>query len=233
MTGRYDDLSDEELRRRLAAELPRYPAPAQLRRAVRASMSARAPRAPWLAPALSAMATALALLIFFVPMLPRLVPTDPGERLVRAVVSEHTRTLLWGARWGEVVPAVLPELARDTGVALARALEGDERLTLVAAEPVYVERRRGVAMHYRDSEGHLVSYVAVPLPGFTVPDRDRVQIDRWRPALVRDSGFAAWLWREGDIACVIVSDRVSDAELETFKDYFRRLRLTTEALPAS
>ena len=233
MTGRYDDLSDEELGRRLAAELPRRMAPAHLRRAIlAAAQQARPVRAPWFAPAISALAMALVLILFFVPILPRRVPLDPTERLVRAVVSEHTRTLMWGARRGEVVPAAFTELARQTGVSLNRAFAGDDQLALVAADPVYVDRHRGVALHYRDADGHLVSYVAVPAPGVTVPDRDRVQIDRYRPALVRDNGFAAWLWREGDVACVIVSDRVSEAELEIFKDYFRRMRAATEPLAA-
>jgi hypothetical protein len=49
---------------------------------------------------------------------------------------------------------------------------------------------------------------------------------------MRDSGFAAWVWRQGEIACLIVSDRISDAEMETFKDYFLRLRTSTDPLPA-
>jgi anti-sigma factor RsiW len=232
MTGRYDDLSDEELGRRLAAELPRHAAPAHLSRAIRASTPTRVPRPVWLAPAVAALATAMLLVLFFVPVLPRAVPADPTERLVRGVVSEHARVLMWGARHGDVVPATLPELSRETGVSLTRSFIGDEQLRLVAAEPVYVDRRRGIAIHYRDPEGHLVSYMAVPAPGIAIPDHLRVQIDRYRPALVRDSGFAAWLWRQGDLACVIVSDRISADELETFKDYFKRLRAATEPLPA-
>ena len=94
-----------------------------------------------------------------------------------------------------------------------------------------VDRRRGIALHYRDTEGHLVSYIAVPAPGIAVPDRERVQVDRYRPALVRDSGYATWLWRQGDIACLIVSDRISDGEMDTLKQYFVRMRAATEPLP--
>jgi hypothetical protein len=228
MTGRYDELSDEELGRRLAAELPRRTAPAHLRRAILGATPARTPRMAWITPAVSALATALVMVLFLVPTLPRLVPADPSERLVRAVVSEHTRTLMWGSRSGDVVPAAFTELTRETGVSLSRAFAGDDRLTLVAADPVYVDRHRGIALHYRDSDGHLVSYVAVPAPGVTVPDRARVQVDRYRPALLRDNGFATWFWRQGDVAVLIVSDRISEAELETFKDYFRRMRAATE-----
>ena len=222
--------SDETLGARLRAELPRHAAPAHVRAAVaRASAPARRPT-PWLAPVLAAAATALVLGLVFMPMLPRFV--HPTEQLVRSVVAEHTRTLMWGARSGDVVPAGFTDLTRETGVSLARAFAGDDQLTLVAADPVYVDRRRGIALHYRDADGHLVSYVAVPAPSVVVPDRSRVQIDRYRPALLRDSGFATWLWRQGDVVCLIVSDRVSEVELETFKDYFRRMRAATEPLSA-
>jgi len=231
MTGRYDDLSDEQLGRRLAADLPRHASPPHLRRAILAAATPRPARVAWLTPAVTAMATALVLLLFVVPTLPRIVPPNPTDRLVRAVVSEHTRTLMWGARGGEVVTAAVPELSRATGVNLTRMFVGDDRLTLVAAEPVYVDRHRGIAIHYRDVEGHLVTYMAVPAQGIAVPDRDRVQIDRYRPALLRDSGFAAWLWRQGDIACLLVSDMISEGERDKFKDYFMRVRRATE--PAS
>ena len=232
MTARYSEFSDEELGRRLAAELPRHMAPPHLARAVRASIPQRSLRPAWLAPSVAALATALLLVLAFVPMLPRSVPIDPTERLVRAVVNEHTRMVMWGARRVDVVLATLPELSRETGLNLNRAFIGDDQLALVSAEPVYVDGRRGIAIHYRDLDGHLVSYIAVPAEGVRVPDARRVAVDRWRPALMRDNGYAAWVWRQGDIACLIVSDRISEAEMETFKDYFKRLRVSTEPLPA-
>ena len=232
MTGPYDDLSDEQLGRRLAADLPRHTAPPHLRRTILASATPRPARIPWLMPAVSAMATALVVLLFVVPTLPRIVPPNQTDRLVRAVVSEHTRTLMWGARGGEVVTAAVPDLSRAAGVSLTRMFMGDDRLTFVGAEPVYVDRHRGIAIHYRDVDGHLVTYMAVPAQGIAVPDRERVQIDRWRPALLRDSGFATWLWRQGDIACLIVSDMVSEVERDKFKDDFVRLRVATEPISA-
>ena len=47
-----------------------------------------------------------------------------------------------------------------------------------------------------------------------------------------DNGFLAWVWKHGDLACFLVSDMVSEAELETFKDYFVRVRTATEPVPA-
>ena len=101
-----DPVSDEALGSRLAAELPRHAAPARLRGAL--FRPARPSIRPWLSAAVSAAATALLLFLVFISMLPRIVPADPVQRMVRSVVAEHTRTLMWGARRPDVIPAALP-----------------------------------------------------------------------------------------------------------------------------
>jgi len=221
--------SDEQLGRRLVAELPRYSAPPSLRVAIVERLDPAPTRRPaWLSPLLAAMATAMVLLMFMLPALPRITPSDPTEQMVRAVVSEHSRALMWGARQSQVIPTALPYLAEQSGIDLSRAFVGDEALTFVSAEPVYLLRQRGLAVHYRDTDGHLVSYIALPGDNLKVPDRERVQIDRYRPALVKDSGFVTWVWRQRDVACFLVSDMVSVDDLERFKDYFLRVRASTE-----
>ncbi len=77
-----------------------------------------------------------------------------------------------------------------------------------------------------------MTYTVLPAPGLPVPDRRRVQIDRFRPALLHEDGFSAWVWKHGDLACFLVSDMVSEADLERFKDYFVRVRTATEPVPA-
>ncbi|HVG78497.1 MAG: hypothetical protein ABW216_03675 [Candidatus Rokuibacteriota bacterium] len=232
MSERFDDTSDEMLGRRLAGELPRHTAPARLRVSIVDAATPRSRRPAWLMPMLTAAATAMVLVLAVMPVLPRIVPADPVQRYVRAVVSEHSRAIMWGARHGEVLPTALPWLTQESGISLNRVFVGDERLTFVAAEPVYLERQRGVAIHYKDSDGHMISYVALPAVGLTVPDRERVQIERWRPALLRDSGFASWVWKQGDVGCFLVSDMVSTDDIERFKEYFVRIRVATEPVPA-
>ncbi len=232
MSERIDDTSDEVLGRRLAAELTRHTAPARLRVTIVEAATPRSRRPVWLMPMLSAAATAMILVLVVMPVLPRIVPADPVQRYVRAVVSEHSRAIMWGARHGEVLPTALPWLTQESGIALSRVFVGDERLEFVAAEPVYLERQRGVAIHYKDSDGHMISYVALPALGLTVPDRERVQIEKWRPALVRDSGFASLVWKQGDVGCFLVSDMVSSDDIERFKEYFVRIRVSTEPVPA-
>jgi len=232
MSERFDDTSDEILGRRLAAELTRHSAPARLRVTIIEAATPRSRRPVWLMPMLSAAATAMILVLAVMPVLPRIVPADPVQRYVRAVVSEHSRAIMWGARHGEVLPTALPWLTQESGISLSRVFVGDERLVFVAAEPVYLERQRGVAIHYKDADGHMISYVALPATGLTVPDRERVQIEKWRPALVRDSGFASLVWKQGDVGCFLVSDMVSSDDIERFKEYFVRIRVSTEPVPA-
>jgi hypothetical protein len=174
----------------------------------------------------------MVLVLAVMPVLPRIVPADPAQRYVRAVVSEHSRAIMWGTRHGELLPTALPWLTQESGISLNRVFVGDDRLTFVAAEPVYLERQRGAAIHYKDTDGHMITYVALPAVGLVVPDRERVQIERWRPALLRDSGFASWVWKQGDIGCFLVSDMVSADDVERFKEYFVRIRVATEPVPA-
>jgi hypothetical protein len=227
------DPSDEGLGQHLASQLPRYSAPVHLRATILAPPAAQLPRLPWLSPLVAAAATALVLVLVGAQYLPRTAAPDTTALLMRAVVSEHSRALMWGSRRAEIMPAALPQLAAESGVALTRVFMGDDRLSFIAAEPVYLDRTRGVALHYRDVEGHLVTYVALPERRLTVPERRRVQIGRWRPALLHDdTGFVSWVWRQGDLACFLVSDLVSDGELDRFKDYFVRVRTETEPKPA-
>lgn len=225
-------LGDDGLGARLARELTRHPAPPHVRQAILRAAEPAPLRPAWVAPALSAAATALLLLLVGVALLPARVPADPARQLVLAVVDEHTRAVLWGARHREGLPTALPWLARESGIGLKQAFAGDERLGFVGAEPVYLGGQRGVALHYRDADGYLVTYVALPAGTLTVPDRRRVQVERFRPALIQEGDFAVWLWRQGDVACVIVSGMPARERLDRFKEYFVRVRVATEPYPA-
>ena len=229
MSENFPDASDDALGRRLAAELTRHLAPAHVRAAILRSAQPRPGRVAWRAPAVAALATALTVSLLFVALLPTSLPADPVERLLRAVVAEHMRTVMWGARRPDIIPTV----TQESGIGLARAFSGDDRLTFSAAETVFLDRRRGVALHYRDLDGHLITYVVLPAQGVAVPDRMRVQVDRWRPALLRDAGYATLMWKQADFVCLLVSDMVSPTDIQQFKDYFVRVRAATEPVPGS
>ena len=208
-------------------ELPRYRAPSRLRGAILQAAAPRpAARGGW--PILSAAATAMAMTLLLISVLPRGVPADPLQRAIRAIVAEHTRILIWGQAPTQVVPASLPWLTQETGIGLQRIFFGDSVLHFAAGEPIYLEGQRGVAFHYRDPDEHMVSYMVLPAPGLAVPEGHRVQIAHYRPALTRSEGFAILVWKHGELASFLVSDMVSEADLESFKGYFLRIRETSE-----
>lgn len=225
------DLSDDALSHQLQTELPRYTAPAQLRAAIGAA-AVRPRRPAWLAPSLAALSTAAVILLFLLPMLAATSHPDPVQQLVRAVVSEHSRAVMWGTRSSTFMPAASSWLTQESGIALARVFAGDDALSLIGAEPVYLLRERGVALHYRDHADHVLTYVALPAPTLQLPERYRVAVASWRPVLVQDGGFAVWVWKHGDLVCFLVSDMVTVDEIERFKDYFVRVRTATEPLLA-
>ena len=140
---------------------------------------------------------------------------------------------MWGARSSTIMPTASSWLTQESGIALARVFAGDDTLWLVNAEPVYLERERGVALHYRDHDGHFLTYVALPAPAVQAAGARARQ--SWRPGgrcLLRDAGFATWVWRHGDLVCFLVSDMVTADETERFKEYFVRVRTATEPLLA-
>jgi hypothetical protein len=213
-------------------DLPRYPAPAQLRAAILRA-AGPSPAGRWWWPAgLSAAATAMAMALLWVSVLPRVAPADPLQRAIRAIVSEHTRILIWGETHPQAIPQIIPaslsRLEEETGIGLERAFVGDSVLRFVAAEPIYLEEQRGIAFHYTDPGEHLVSYLVLPAPGLAVPERSRVQVARYRPGLARNQGLAILVWKHGDLASFLVSDMVAEADLERFKGYFLRIREATK-----
>ena len=218
------DWSDEQLGRRLATELPRHTAPSHLRAAVARAAGRVGSRPTWRLPVFASMATAMAAALLFITVLPRSGFDEPLERVTRGVVAEHARTILWGSR-------TVLNVDEQAGVRLARRFNGDERLNFINAEPIYIDRRLGIALHYRDVDDHLITYVVLPGHGLSVPDRKRVQVDRFRPGVWEDGGFATIAWKQDDFMCLLVSDMVSPTDLARFKQYFLTLRSNTE--PAS
>src|ERR687895_196933 len=79
--------------------------------------------------------------------------------------------------------AIVAATQRQSGITLARVFAGDDVLWLMSAEPVYLDRERGIALHYEDRDGRFLTYVALPAPKLKLPDRDRVQVDRFKPML--------------------------------------------------
>ena len=227
---------DGGIGRLLRERLPRHPAPPVLRAAVVEALMPGRPRQPWwvlwLPPAFSAVATALIMLLYLAPSLPSAPGSDPVQLVTRAVLAEYARSVFWGENRSDVVPAALHQAMEESGIALSWVFTGDEDIQLINAKPTYLEGRRGIELTYQDVSGHTVAYIIVPGGSVTLPaDRGRVQIDRWRPLVRKENGFSLILWRQQGMLCVMVSDLVSDEDLTRFKQYFVKVRSSTEPYP--
>jgi hypothetical protein len=219
----------DDITRLLRARLPRHQPPASLRVSVVQTLSpSERGRRPllWLAPGLSALATVMIMLLWMLPALPR--SNDPLMLLSRAVMSEHARAVLWGPSRADAVPGALPRVMDESGVLLSWVFMGDEDIRLVNAEPTFLEGRRALALTYQDRDGHSVSYIIARGPNVAIPDRGRVQIAKWRPLVTKDDGFSMIVWKQSGLVCLMVSDLVSNDDLNRFKDYFIKVRSSTE-----
>jgi anti-sigma factor RsiW len=227
-----DQRDDDALRRLLKERLPRFPPPSHLRAAIVMAADRETPRrgwgALWMPPAAAAAAMALVMLLWIAPSLPTTTPGDPVRLLAHAVISDHARTILWGESRADVVPAVLPRAMEESGVALSWVFAGDDVIQLVNAQPTYLEGRRGIELTYRDADGHAVTYIVLPAGPLALPERGRVQIERWRPLVRTEGGFSFIIWKQQNLLCLLVSDLVSDADLAKLKQYFVKVRSSTE-----
>jgi hypothetical protein len=231
MTNDIDSNGPDEIARLLRERLPRHPAPAGLRASVVEALDppdGRRRPSLWIPPALSALATAMVMVLWLAPALPRSSP-DQMQRLSRAVMSEYARAVFAEeVNNPDSVPAALPRVMRDSGVLLNWVFTGDADIKLINAQPAYLEGRRALALTYQDRDGHSVSYIISRVPNVAIPDRDRVQIARWRPLVRTEDGFSLIVWKQAGLVCVMVSDLVSDTDLARFKEYFIKVRSSTE-----
>jgi len=226
---------DPELGRWLRDRLPRHPAPAPLRAAVLQALEPEGRRPlrdwKWMAPSVAALATAMVMVMWMATGLPSLRSTDPIQRISRAVVTEHARTLSWAQGDSDLVPAALPRVMEESGVILNWVFTGDEEIHLVSAQPTYVDGHRGMSLGYMDRNGHAVTYVIVPSGGVTLPEEGRVQIERWRPLIRRENGFSLILWKDKGMLCAMIAALVSESDLARLKEYFVKVRSRTELAP--
>jgi hypothetical protein len=232
MTTDIDDHGGEadEIARLLRERLTRHQAPAHLRVSVVETLSppgARRRPSLWLPPALSALATAMVMLLWLAPALPR-SGGDPLQLLSRAVMTEHARAVLWGEARPDAMQGALPHVMDESGVLLNWVFLGDQDIQLVNAQPTFLEGRRALALTYQDRDGHSVSYIIARGPNVAIPERGRVQIAKWRPLVTKDNGFTLIVWKQSGLVCVMVSDLVSDDDLGRFKEYFVKVRSATE-----
>jgi hypothetical protein len=228
-----DQAGDDPIVTRLLREqLPRHPASPRLRAAM-LELIEPPPRSrwrrTWLAPALSALATAMIATLLIVPRLAVIPPgVDSLSLLVHGAVAEQAHNMAWGQVRPDVAPAILTRAMEDSGIPLTWVFMGDQELQFVNARATLVEGHRALALAYQSADGHAVTYVILPGRTVVLPDRGRVQIERYRPVLRQVNGFSLILWKQQGLLCALVSDLVSEDDLTRLKQHFLRIRSATE-----
>ena len=188
-------MDDRELDERLAS-LPRHAVPAALRAKLEAMTPVARPRRAWLAPMISALASA-AIVLLIVTLWPR---GGAGDRSIdREAVADHLR-LVYSDHPLDVAAsdmhAVRPWFTGKLDFAPVLRFDGDDTYTLVGgAVGVFVDRKCAVIAWRKKL--HAITLIVVPAAGLDFPAAPRAG---------RDRGFATLLWRQGDLGYALVSD---------------------------
>lgn len=239
--GRGHDGVDSELRdqagddpvmgRLLRERLRRHPAPPHLRAAV-ARMMEPEPRArrwrTWLTPALSAAATALVAALLVAPRLPGPTGLDRLQLLAHAAVAEQAHSMARRDLRPDLAPARLTRAMEESGIPLTWVFVGDEDLAFVDARATLVRGHRAMALAYQTADGRAVTYVVLRGVAVALPERGRVQIDRYRPLLRQVDGFGLIIWQQEGLFCALVSDLAPGDDVARLKRHFLKVRAATE-----
>src|SRR5207244_13387730 len=142
------DNEPDETGHLLRGALPRWPAPARLRRAVMEALNpveARSRPSLWLPPALAALAAAMVMVLWLAPALRR-ETGDQVEYISRAAISEHARAVLWSDTRADLLPVALPRVVEESGITLNWVFTWYDDRQLIGAVPSVVQGRTAIAL---------------------------------------------------------------------------------------
>ncbi len=162
-------------------------------------------------PGRAALAAALLTALLLAPSLYFLLAprAEPIHVLTQASLAEHSRAALsrgWRAEWADR-GALLAYLRETLGLPLERLFVGDPDLELLEVYPSVVMGEKGVAILYRDRTGRTSTLLVLPGRGLTIPARNRMQIETFRPYLARADRHNLLIWKQGDLAYSLVSEQ--------------------------
>jgi anti-sigma factor (TIGR02949 family) len=204
---------EAHLRLLVRTRAPRYQAPPELRARVMALTAPAPPRRwfegaswlrghPWrlrgLTAATAMLAVAAGLLLFR--------PTDPTTSLMARAVSEHA----------EYVRETMPKPAPESGPLLASlqaglpyavepVFRGDDDVRLVATVKGELSATTACLV-YRSATGRYSSLFLMPGAGTPIPAEGRLAIESFTPHHRVVAGRQLLLWKQRDLAYLLVSD---------------------------
>ncbi len=211
--------ADAELRALVRAKAPRYTAPLQLRTRIQGMLSATAPArtAParssgwrtWIVGhhwAVGGLARAVAI-VCLVWAGSFWMARDPVSLLAARAVDEHAEYVKETMTRPAADPlAVVRELQGQLGFPLAPVFPGDAQMQLVAGLVTDLSGKRAATFVYRDGANRYATLFLMPEAGIVIPAEGRLPIDTFKPHHRVVSNRQLFLWKQGSLACLLVSD---------------------------
>ncbi len=203
----------EKVRALVRGQAPRYAAPQALQARLRSLLGQAPPRRsgwrdrlgrhPWM---VGSLAGAVAVLLLAGGGLLWLV-RDPVSPLLARAVAEHVEYV----RATMDRPAADPEgvvraLKGQVAFPLGPVFPGDDQVQLVAGMLSDLGGRQAATFIYRDSSGRYVTLFLMPEAGIPIPEKGRMPIQTFKPYHREEAGRHLLLWKQRDLACLIVSD---------------------------
>jgi anti-sigma factor RsiW len=209
------DLQTEaEIRALIRAQAPRYPAPPGLRTRIQAHMAASSSGGwsvwrDWLRAhvwATSGLAGAVAV-VLCVWAGTLWLAKDPVSLMMTRAVNEHAEYVKEMMNRPAPDPqALVGELRSQIGFPFEPVFQGDSEVRLVGTQVSELSGMRAATLVYRDSAGRYTTLFLLPGTGTAIPEGGRMQIDSFKPYHQVSSGRQVLLWKQRDLACLIVSD---------------------------
>jgi hypothetical protein len=132
---------------------------------------------------------------------------DPVTRLVSLAVNEHTEYKRETMNQPIPDPAqLLAGLRSQATFALGPIFAGDPEAALIATRTVELRGKPGVALVYRSAPQRYTTLLLMPGAEATIPAENRLPIETFKPYHRVASGKQVLYWKQGDVACLMVSD---------------------------
>ena len=206
--------AEAEIHTLIRAQAPRYTAPLGLRTRIQANMAQAAPTgwSLWLgwfrghvwATSSLAGAMAVLLLVWAGGLWPA---RDPLSPILTHAVDDHVEYVKDMMNRPAPDPqALVGELRTRAGFLFEPVFQGDSGVQLVGTLMTDLPGKRAATLVYRDTAGRYTTLYLMPGTGTVIPDGGRIQIDSFKPYHRLASGHQVLLWKQKDLACLIVSD---------------------------
>jgi hypothetical protein len=132
---------------------------------------------------------------------------DPVSLVADRAVAEHTEYVKEAMTRSAADPsAVISTVKRQVDFALEPVFSGDAQVQLVTGKVEAFRGKRAAIFIYRDASGHYTTLFLMPEAGIVIPDEGRLPIETFKPYHRVTSGRQLLLWKQRNLACLLVSD---------------------------